>query len=112
MLNCNGKSSFLQVGLDSERCPSVTRSLGLLLVFSVLTGCSAPTVEDRGDDEIGFRAVGCYVTETNHFWDINKYINAMFDGSFEYDDVVRQPPKKDRVDGVLTLSVTHDNRLV
>ncbi len=56
-----------------------------------LSGCGTSKVGGPPAVKLEFIPLARYVTETNVFWDFGGYMNAMADGSFEYDDYVRRP---------------------
>jgi hypothetical protein len=55
-----------------------------------VSACSTANIEDE-PYEPDFRPLARYVVETNIFWNFNDYVQSMSDGTFEYDEVVRQP---------------------
>lgn len=67
------------------------RTTIITVLCFVLSGCETARTDGAMDQELEFAALGRYTTKTNAFTDFWDYIEAMFDGSFEYDDVVRHP---------------------
>lgn len=67
------------------------RTSVITVLCIVLSSCGTSKIDGAMDQKLEFAALGRYATRTNAFRDFWDYIEAMVDGSFEYDDVVRHP---------------------
>ncbi len=67
------------------------RVLSQVVPTILLAACSATERRDSDAETVDFRALGRYIAKTNVFWDFGDYLETMADGTFEYDDVIRQP---------------------